>query len=76
MTHTTNITAHIVKLRSDIETRIRYTIQCLVAIFLSLEVSIPPNPYKLHLVILLSILIGLKYDIPNKVIKTIEKYTN
>ena len=55
---------------------IRYTLQCLTAIFISLEVSIPPNPYKTHLIVVLMLLIALKYDIPNKVVKTIEKYFN
>tara|TARA_R110002020_G_scaffold322071_1_gene537921 strand:- start:722 stop:871 length:150 start_codon:yes stop_codon:yes gene_type:complete len=38
-----------------------------------MEVAIPPNPYRLQIVILLTILICIKYDIPDKIRATIEK---
>ena len=53
---------------------ILYTLQCLTAIFLALEIAIPPNPYRVHLIICLTALIMLKHDIPTKVINTLEKY--
>ena len=46
---------------------LQYTLQCLTAIYISLEISIPPNPYKTHLIVVLSLLICLKHDIPNKI---------
>ena len=53
---------------------IQYTLQCLTAIFLALEIAIPPNPYRVHLIICLTALILLKHNIPDKVINTLEKY--
>ena len=53
---------------------IQYTLQCLTAIFLALEIAIPPNPYRVHLIICLTALIMLKHDIPSKLIDVLEKY--
>ena len=53
---------------------IQFTLQCLIAIYIALEISIPPNPYKTHLIILLTIYICLKYDVPSKIINTIVNY--
>jgi len=47
--------------------QVRITLQIIVAVLLGLEVSIPPNPYKMPLIVMLVILICLKYDIPNKI---------
>ena len=54
----------------------QYTLQCLTAIFLALEIAIPPNPYRVHLILCLTALILLKHDIPDKVINTLEKLWN
>ena len=43
------------------------TMQCVVAVLLGLEVSIPPNPYKMPLILSMVVLICLKHDIPNKI---------
>ena len=51
----------------------QYTLQCLTAIFLALEIAIPPNPYRVHLILCLTALILLKHDIPSRVINTLEK---
>ena len=51
---------------------IQYTLQCLTAIFLALEIAIPPNPYRVHLIICLTALIMLKHDIPSKLIDVLE----
>lgn len=53
---------------------IQYTLQCLTAIFLALEIAIPPNPYRVHLIVCLTALIMLKHDIPSKLIDVLEKY--
>jgi hypothetical protein len=52
---------------------IRFTLQCLISIYIALEISQPPNPYEKHLIILLTSYICLKYDVPSKVINVIEK---
>jgi len=51
----------------------KFTLECLISIYIALEISIPPNPYKTHLIILLTIYICLKYNIPSKVIQSIER---
>ena len=53
---------------------IQYTLQCLTAIFLALEIAIPPNPYRVHLILCLTALIMLKHNIPSKLIDVLEKY--
>ena len=40
---------------------------------LALEVAIPPNPYQVQLIIALTILICLKYNLPKKLLTLIEK---
>lgn len=57
-----------------IKQSILYTVQCLTAIFLGMEVAIPPNPYRVHLVVCLTILICIKHDIVKKLIHIMEKY--
>ena len=49
-------------------------IQIIVAVLLGLEVSIPPNPYQMPLIILLVMLICLKHDIPNKLLNQLFKW--
>ena len=53
---------------------VKYTLQILITIFIALEISIPPNPYKMHLLILLISIIALKYNITSRIINTFEKY--
>jgi hypothetical protein len=54
--------------------QIRITLQIIVAVLLGLEVSIPPNPYKMPLIVMLVILICLKYEIPNKLSNQLFKW--
>jgi len=54
---------------------IRYTLQMFAAVLIGMEVAIPPNPYKMHLIIVLSILIAHKYHIVSKLINTLEKWS-
>lgn len=56
-----------------IKRAIKYTLQCLISIYIALEISVPPNPYKTHLIVLLSLYICLKHDIPSKILKSIER---
>ena len=52
---------------------IKYTLQCLISIYIALEIATPPNPYKMQIIVLLSLLIALKHDIPDKIVHLIEK---
>jgi len=60
---------------SRVELSVKYTLQCLISIFIALEVSVPPNPYKTHLIVCLLLLIALKYNFPNRVVSLVEKLT-
>ena len=50
---------------------IKFTLQCLIAIIIALEISLPPNPYARYLIILLVLYICLKNNI---VERTMELY--
>ena len=54
---------------SKLKTAIRYTLQMLISICIALEISLPPNPYKTHLIILLTLYICLKHDIVEKILE-------
>jgi hypothetical protein len=43
------------------------TLQIIVSALIGIEVSIPPNPYKNYLIISLTILICLKYNIIERI---------
>jgi len=61
------------KAQMKIKQAIKFTLECLISIYIALEISIPPNPYKTHLIILLTIYICLKYNIVSKILSSIEK---
>ena len=61
------------KHHNKIQKSILYTLQCLASIYIALEVSTPPNPYKTEIIVILSLLIALKYDIPNKILLKVEE---
>ena len=50
------------------------TLQIIVAVLLGLEVSKPPNPYKMPLILSMVVLICLKHDIPNKIMETLMEW--
>jgi len=50
------------------------TLQIIVAVLLGLEVAIPPNPYKMPLILSMVVLICLKHDIPNKIMETLMEW--
>ena len=45
----------------------------ITSVLVALEISTPPNPYKTHLIVCLTLLIALKYDLPSKIEKTLQK---
>lgn len=53
-----------------------YTLQLITCVLVALEISIPPNPYKEELILVLTILICIKHDLPNKILKSIENLIN
>ena len=53
---------------------VELSLKVVVSVLIGLEVSIPPNPYKQPLVLGLVLLICLKHDIPNKILKKLKKW--
>lgn len=62
-------------MKHHIRERLLYTFQMIAAVLVALEVSIPPNPYTNHLIVILTILICIKRDLPKKILQILEKYT-
>ena len=52
---------------------IKFTLQCLIAIYIALEISTPPNPYARHLIIVLVLYICLKHNIVERIIELYNK---
>jgi len=55
---------------------IQHTLKLITAVLVALEISIPPNPYKMELILCLVALICLKYDIPQKIEDSISNLIN
>jgi hypothetical protein len=53
---------------------IRFTLQCLISIFIALEIAILPNLYTKQLVFCLIIYIILTYKVVPKMINTFSRY--
>ena len=53
---------------------IMITLQFIICCIIGIEVSLSPNPYTTHLIIVMTIYICLKHDLPNKVERTVMKY--
>jgi len=58
---------------SKLKTAIRYTLQMLISICIALEISLPPNPYKTHLIILLTLYICLKHNVVDRIMTVYNK---
>ena len=50
------------------------TIKLIVAVLIGIEVSYPPNPYKEYLIVGLTILIVMRYNLDKKIQEGLEKW--
>ena len=57
----------------NLKPAIKYTLQMITSVLVALEISTPPNPYKVHIIVCLTLLIDLKYDWPSKIEKSLNK---
>ena len=57
----------------NLKPAIKYTLQMITSVLVALEISTPPNPYKVHIIVCLTLLIALKYDWPSKIEKSLNK---
>ena len=53
---------------------IEHTIKLMVAVLIGIEVSYPPNPYKEYLIVGLTILIVMRYNLDKKIQEGLEKW--
>jgi hypothetical protein len=60
-------------LQNKIKQAIRFTLQCLISIYIALEIAIPPDPYARYLIVVLVLYICLKYSIVEKIIERYNK---
>ena len=49
------------------------TLKVVISVLIALEISIPPNPYKEELILLLVISIVLKHDIVEKILNVYDR---
>ena len=61
---------------SKYKPHIQYTFKMIASVLVALEISIPPNPYKEELILVLVILICIKHDIPSKIETSITNLIN
>ena len=54
--------------------QMRDTIKLMVAVLIGIEVSYPPNPYKEYLIVGLTILIVMRYNLDKKIQEGLEKW--
>ena len=59
-------------LQNKIKQAIRFTLQCLISIYIALEIAIPPDPYARYLIVVLVLYICLKHNIVERIM---ERYT-
>ena len=53
---------------------IEHAIKLMLAVVIGIEVSYPPNPYKEYLIVGLTILIVMKYNLDKKIQEGLEKW--
>ena len=60
-------------MNTTIRDKVKFTLELFISCLIALEVSLNPNPYIEELIFLLLIYIALKYNLPEKSIKSITK---
>ena len=59
--------------KSTIYQSIEYSLMMLICIMVALEVSIEPNPYTEKLIIVMSIYVCMKHQVPDKMIDVMDR---
>ena len=59
--------------KSPIYQSIEYSLMMLICIMVALEVSYPPNPYTKKLIIVMSIYVCMKHQVPDKMIDVCDR---
>ena len=53
--------------------QIQYTLQLLAAVYIALEIAIPPNPYTKHIIIVATIVIIIKHNIVENILNIYDR---
>ena len=53
--------------------QIQYTLQLLAAVYIALEIALPPDPYIKHIIIVATIVIIIKHNIVEKILDVYER---
>jgi len=54
--------------------QIQTTLQLFMIVFIALEVGIEPNPYKNHIIITAVIVIALKHNVVDRILKSLDRF--
>jgi hypothetical protein len=60
--------------RMKYKKQIKYTLELIICVLIGVEIAIPPNPYIHTLIIVMTLYVCLKHDIPQKIENTLSKY--
>ena len=63
-------------MNTKINRSIELTLKLIISVLIALEIAIPPNPYKTELILGLSLMIVLKYDIVERIEDIISRVWN
>jgi|TARA_B110001454_G_scaffold98221_1_gene92934 hypothetical protein len=63
-------------MNTKIKRSIELTLKLIISVLIALEIAIPPNPYKTELILGLSLMIVLKYDIVERIEDIISRVWN
>ena len=56
-----------------LKNQIQYTLQVLAAVYIALEIAIPPNPYIKHIIIIATIIIIIKHNVVENILNIYER---
>ena len=59
---------------TTLKDKIIFTLELVVIVLLSMEATIPPNPYVREAMLVLVIIIALKYNVVERTIKIFDKF--
>ena len=54
--------------------QIQTTLQLFMIVFIAMEVGIEPNPYKNHIIITAVIVIALKHNVVDRILKSLDRF--
>ena len=56
-----------------LKNQIQYTLQLLAAVYIALEIALPPNPYIKHIIIVATIVIIIKHNVVENILNEYDR---